>query len=192
LPGRPAEAVFVETLFLQILAEMPPPAQFEHWPKDAVHRALQVCRDAERAAACIYLPDPPEVPVWLPEALPWVQNALRQADQHRREGERLLQRNNPLSRKQAGESLSTAGSEYATILDLMQAMAEAEKAQFEALAGLPTLAMYQSQRPHLEADEAEWNKAVQAGGDLAALLARRPGEAGGPAPRHAGPRPTLP
>ncbi len=162
LHTSPSPPRFVETIFLQRLAEMADAAEMNNrkWPTAAVQQGLRTVQEAERTT------------IFDPRGLPWIEPLHQTATNKRREGEALLFAGRLASWEQSIKPLSVAEQDFQTINSYLQAFQQAYMSLDEAMTVLPGYVPYfVSRREFSQADQQAWTSAVQITCDLQQLLA---------------------
>jgi hypothetical protein len=160
---QPPQPEYVETLFLYRLNKLSEDTARDPrlWSDKAVHQGLRAVQEGEKVAA------------WDPRALPWVRDRLLAADQQRHQGEVMLFSPGFASADEAAKVLEGAAGEYEKINDDLQTVAHAYRVRDEALALLPGLAPYLTDRP--QGDRKGWQDVVKALLELSRALEQVPG-----------------
>lgn len=142
---------YVETLFLQRLAELPS----RDWPADTVRLSLEVVRQGEQAASQA-------------EGFLWTRDALAAAAETRHDAETLLLARGYAPVALADQLFKKAGGEFGAIRDHGETVHQAGRCLDEAMAFLPAYLPYLDHSPD---QEKPWLAAVQAAQDLQQALA---------------------
>jgi hypothetical protein len=151
---------YVEIEYLQRLVRLANKVDDIPWPwrADVANQLLLTVRAGEQVAA-----DPP--------ALPWIQDALQEADKKRRAGEKILFTERYTAWGQAKTLLAEAEKAYATINAQIDVLTRARLMRDDALAFLPGNVPYLERLPARDLEAENWRDALHAAVDLYQALA---------------------
>jgi hypothetical protein len=149
------KAKYTETNFVLRLADLRV-ENTKDWPAEAIHFALKVVAETEKARAAH------------PQALPWVKEQRAQADRQRKEGEEaLLMGKSPANWEKARKLLATALGSLQAINQQLEVIQAAQRSRDEAMVLLP------GYLPYLEFDsnlELPWQQAMKTALELHEVL----------------------
>jgi hypothetical protein len=131
LRNLPLKTRYVQTVFLERVADHVAKTKDRNWPLATMQQALRTLRESERALAEV---------AQEPAVLPWVKSLFQDADEARRAGETKLFYGRPKDWTNAGEKLVAAETLYLNIQARAEALRRARMTRDRALALLPTFA----------------------------------------------------